>query len=100
MSTLTATAKDIEGSIERPDDYGTGVDKAIADMLDQAPVVRDCRGASCARRCGMRASDVHIEPRAEDVQVRFRVDGSCRPTTDAVRTCTATSLSRIKILAE
>jgi type II secretory ATPase GspE/PulE/Tfp pilus assembly ATPase PilB-like protein len=47
----------------------------------------------------MRASDIHIEPRAEHVRVRYRVDGQLMTFTTLPSDMQRYALSRIKIMA-
>lgn len=68
----------------------TGVDEAGAvTAVDQ--ILRT------ARRLG--ASDVHVEPLAETVRVRMRIDGSLRRVMTLPKSGEAALVSRIKILA-
>ena len=46
-----------------------------------------------------RASDVHIEPMASKLRVRFRVDGYCIEQDDPPQHLTAAILSRVKLMA-
>jgi len=94
---VTATARDLGESIATGD-YGNSVDKAFAEMLDQAPVVRIVEQI-LRDAVRMRASDIHIEPRAESVSVRFRVDGQLQTITNLQSDMQRYILSRIKILA-
>ena len=64
---------------------------------DRAPVVRLVNSIlTQAVREG--ASDVHISPEKESVQVRFRVDGKLRETPSPPKNLVASIVSRIKIL--
>ncbi len=47
-----------------------------------------------------RASDIHIEPLADTIRVRFRIDGALVLKTDLPKNLLSKILSRIKILAE
>ncbi|MBU0609527.1 MAG: GspE/PulE family protein, partial [Armatimonadetes bacterium] len=94
---VTATQRDIGESIATAD-YANMVDKAFAEMLDQAPVVRIVEQI-LRDAVRMRASDIHIEPRAECVSVRFRVDGQLQTITNLQSDMQRYILSRIKILA-
>jgi type IV pilus assembly protein PilB len=94
---VSATTRDLGESISAGD-YGTSVDKAFAEMLDQAPVVRILEGI-LREAVRMRASDIHIEPRSESVQVRFRIDGQLQTATSLQSDMHRYILSRIKILA-
>ncbi len=46
-----------------------------------------------------RASDIHVEPREEDVRIRFRVDGVLQETMKLPKTVEPALVSRIKILS-
>ncbi|MCE5241397.1 Flp pilus assembly complex ATPase component TadA [bacterium] len=94
---VTATTRDLGESVAATD-YGNLVDKAFAEMLDQAPVVRIVEQI-LRDAVRMRASDIHIEPRAEYVAVRFRVDGQLQTITNLQSDMQRYILSRVKILA-
>ena len=66
---------------------------------DQAPVIRfvNTLFSDAIRR---RASDIHIEPRQRDFQVRYRVDGQLQVIRVVPRSFLASTVSRIKIMAE
>ncbi len=75
-----------------------GVDDTLAEMLDQAPVVRIVQEIiKDSVRLG--ASDIHIEPRGEHVTVRYRLDGQLNVITELPTDMHRYVLSRIKILA-
>lgn len=46
------------------------------------------------------ASDIHIEPRADKIEVRFRVDGDLRPVREMPATIFSMFLTRLKIMSE
>jgi type IV pilus assembly protein PilB len=46
----------------------------------------------------MRASDIHIEPFADRVRIRYRIDGVCRERDSAPRRLLGSIVSRIKIM--
>ena len=95
---LTATTRAIDEPLSSGE-YKNAVDNALAEMLDQAPVVRIVEQIlrDAVRE---RASDIHIEPRGENVVVRFRVDGQLRTVINNLPAdMHRYMLSRIKILA-
>jgi len=47
-----------------------------------------------------RASDIHIEPQASDLRVRYRIDGILRPTIDVPASAQLEVVSHIKIMAD
>ncbi len=76
----------------------SGVDVELLKMLDQGHVVQIVE-TLVSDAVKMRASDIHIEPRGEGVQVRYRVDGRLMNYTTLPPDMLAPVLSRIKILA-
>jgi type IV pilus assembly protein PilB len=65
---------------------------------DSAPIVRlvDVILADAVRA---RASDVHVEPQAGELRIRYRVDGLLRDVMTVPRNATAAAVSRIKIVS-
>ena len=70
----------------------------LRDQADEAPVVKLVHSiiADAVRRG---ASDIHYEPRAADMRVRYRVDGVVIDTTTVPRQLVAGLVSRVKIMA-
>jgi len=64
---------------------------------EEAPVVR-LVGAILQRAVGEGASDIHIEPRAEELTVRLRVDGVLREVMSVPSKLQAGVIARLKIL--
>ncbi|HEY3396897.1 MAG TPA: ATPase, T2SS/T4P/T4SS family, partial [Armatimonadota bacterium] len=78
---------------------GSGGDNELLGMLDQAPVVRIVESiVREAVRQG--ASDIHMEPRHDRLQIRYRIDGVLQTQTNLPKDMQQYVLSRIKILAE
>src|SRR5437870_2826299 len=75
--------------------------KEVQDELRQSrtPAVRAV-SAIIATAMEKRASDIHIEPQAEDLAVRIRVDGVLRDLQRLPRTMQSPLTSRIKIIAD
>jgi type IV pilus assembly protein PilB len=71
----------------------------LRDQADEAPVVKLVHSiiADGVRRG---ASDIHFEPRASDMRVRFRVDGVVSDSTTVPRNLVPGLVSRVKIMAE
>lgn len=65
---------------------------------DEAPVVQFVN-LVLAEALGERASDVHIEPRADETVVRVRIDGVLQELTRAPRAIHASVLTRLKVMA-
>jgi len=74
-------------------------DEAPTDAeLDQSPAVR-LVGAFVADAVRAGASDVHVEPQAEGLRIRFRVDGVMRDVMMAARSLHPSVTSRLKIMS-
>jgi type IV pilus assembly protein PilB len=113
ISSLYGTYSGIDGvlegmqemQIERDDDEETARPaiedvevSSLQDMAEEAPVVRLVNSIlSQAVREG--ASDVHISPEKDYVQVRFRVDGKLHELPAPPKTMILLIISRLKILA-
>jgi len=71
----------------------------LRESADDAPVVKLVHTiiADAVRRG---ASDIHLEPRAADMRVRFRVDGVVLDSTTVPRHLIAGLISRVKIMAD
>lgn len=81
-------AEDMAVSLLFPDDQGW----VGADVVDMVDVI-----FADAFRLG--ASDIHVEPQAQRVVVRFRIDGMLREALTLPKPVQAPLLSRIKVLA-
>jgi type IV pilus assembly protein PilB len=107
-----ASPEDIEALIGQLSHLGEAVEEVeeeeeatsaevieLRDQADEAPVVKLVHSiiADAVRRG---ASDIHFEPRAGDMRVRYRVDGVVFDTTTVPRTLVAGLISRVKIMAD
>lgn len=70
----------------------------LRDMASEAPVIRRVNEL-ITRALELRASDIHIEPFERGIIVRYRVDGSLRPTQLPPGVAPAAIISRIKVMA-
>src|SRR5919112_4371917 len=104
-----ASPEDIDGVIDQLSRLGDAVEELedaedaaevieLRDQADEAPVVKLVHSviADAVRRG---ASDIHFEPRAQDMRVRYRIDGVVVDTTTAPRQLVAGLVSRVKIMA-
>ena len=88
----------LKGSDGRPAYVGEGGALSVARGDGDAPVVRLVNSV-IRRALGEGASDVHFEPREENLVVRYRVDGVLRRVTTAPLGLRDSVVSRLKILA-
>ena len=95
---IAQKAKDLSGSVVDLGE-GRGGDREMLGLLDQAPVVRIVE--SIVREAvRQRASDIHVEPRSDCLQIRYRIDGVLQTQTTLKKDMQQYIISRIKILAD
>jgi len=98
QSVLQQAASDVElAPVESTDDF-ENIDE-VKRQSHRAPVVRmvNLLLTQAVRR---KASDIHIEPRRNGVDVRFRIDGELHLVKNIPRSLHAAIASRIKIMTE
>jgi type IV pilus assembly protein PilB len=111
-----ATPQDIQGALEQyKGNISSEITKAIKDssagaggpeeekvsakdLAEDAPIAKTVN-VILEYAVKSRASDIHIEPRENIVQVRYRIDGVLRETMTLPKPILAAVISRIKILA-
>jgi general secretion pathway protein E len=115
VETGIAPEGDIERAIDRlyaggarsssADELQTGADggdeddvRRLADMASEAPVIKLVRGL-ILRAVEAQASDIHVEPLEDCVNVRFRIDGVLQVVETHPVSLRAAIGSRIKIMA-
>lgn len=68
-------------------------------VVEDAPIVKFVN-LIMRQALNERASDVHIEPSSDDLQVRFRIDGVLHHVTSAPKAIQGGVISRLKIMAD
>lgn len=86
----------IDRTIDRSVDRS--VDKSIDVASDDSPIVKLCN-RMLNEAVGMRTSDIHIEPMADRVRLRYRIDGVCIERDNLPKRMQAALLSRIKLMS-
>ncbi|RMG25310.1 MAG: type II/IV secretion system protein [Armatimonadetes bacterium] len=71
----------------------------LKEVVEGAPVIK-LANALLTRAIAMRASDVHIEPQARKVRVRFRIDGLLQEVMVIPKDLQHPLISRLKIIAQ
>jgi type IV pilus assembly protein PilB len=90
----------VAGLVQESGGDDTPLDQAdISDASDDAPIVR-LVNSLIARAVEERASDIHFEPQAKEMVVRYRVDGVLRTVTAVPYRLAVGVASRIKIMAD
>jgi type IV pilus assembly protein PilB len=95
---LSQLGEAVEEVSEEDDEASAAEIIELRDQADDAPVVKLVHSiiADAVRRG---ASDIHFEPRASDMRVRFRIDGVAFDSTTVPRKLVAGLVSRVKIMA-
>jgi type IV pilus assembly protein PilB len=93
----TSRIDDIVGIVDDEEFIGSVDD--IRDEVDNAPVVKLVNWI-ISQAVDHQTSDVHIEPQANQLAVRFRIDGVLREITTVPRQLANGVASRIKIMAD
>ncbi len=90
----------VSDSIDRSIDKSVdrSVDKSIDITGDDAPIVRLVQRI-LLEAIGMRTSDIHIEPMADRVRLRYRIDGVCIERDNLPKRMQNSILSRVKLLS-
>ena len=68
-------------------------------VVEDAPIVKYVN-LIILQALNERASDIHVEPAADDLRIRFRIDGVLHEMTRSPRSITAGVVSRLKVMAE
>ncbi|CAN5718200.1 ATPase, T2SS/T4P/T4SS family [soil metagenome] len=95
-SKKTLVTDSIDRSIDKSVDKS--VDKSIDISADDAPIVRLVQRV-LAEAVKMRASDIHVEPFADRVRLRYRIDGVCMERDNLPKRMQNSVLSRLKLMA-
>ncbi|MCK4419201.1 Flp pilus assembly complex ATPase component TadA [Candidatus Aerophobetes bacterium] len=80
------------------EDKSINLDKLIK-QAEEAPIIRMVN-LILSQAIKARASDIHIEPFAKKLQIRYRIDGILYPITSLSKKVQNAIISRIKILSE
>ncbi len=89
--------KSVDRSIDKSIDI-TGMGEEVANDPTQAPIIKLVQ-ALIAEAVRNRASDIHIEPMKDRVQVRYRIDGECVVRDRIPLKMKAQIIARLKIMA-
>ncbi|MFG0284663.1 MAG: GspE/PulE family protein [Phycisphaerales bacterium JB039] len=93
----TLVTDSIDRTIDRSVDRS--VDKSIDVAADEtSPIVKLCNRL-IAEAVRMRASDIHIEPMADRVRLRYRIDGVCIERDNLPKRMQNSLLSRVKLMS-
>lgn len=98
LNALLPEAEEDTSSISGDGNATTGDIQRLMDLASEAPVIR-LVNSLISEAIEARASDIHIEPMEDRLDVRYRVDGALRKVTSRPTSNAAAVTSRIKIMA-
>jgi type IV pilus assembly protein PilB len=86
---------------ENPDAVGSGEDEItdIREMTEEPPIVKLVNSV-IAQSVDDAASDIHFEPQAKELVIRFRLDGVLHEVMSVPRRMQNGVISRLKVMAE
>jgi len=71
----------------------------LQSVVDDAPIVRYVN-LLILQALNERASDIHVEPTAENLRIRYRIDGVLHDVSTAPRAISAAVTTRLKVMAD
>ncbi len=95
-ATESLVSESIDKSVDKSVDRS--VDKSIDVAADDAPIVKLVT-RMIIEAVKMRASDIHVEPMADRVRLRYRIDGVCMERDNLPKRMQNAVLSRLKLMA-
>ena len=99
---VDTTGDELSQTMKSIDDAGPEVEGdalAVGDDEDgDAPIIR-LLNLLIGEACRSRASDIHVEPMANRVRVRYRIDGVCLVRDDIPKNMQAAVTTRLKIMS-
>lgn len=100
-SDISATIEEAIGDVEVETDANRGTDDIAEQRRQsgQAPVVKAVNMV-LQEAVAQHASDVHLEPRANTMEIRYRVDGALQHVRNLPKQIQAAVTSRIKIMSD
>src|ERR1044071_3591955 len=94
--TGTLVTESIDRSVDKSVDRS--LDKSIDVVSEDAPIVR-LTNRIIVEAVKMRASDIHVEPMADRVRLRYRIDGVCMERDNLPKRMQNSLLSRVKLMS-
>jgi len=99
QSNQEESAEEAETAVEEHDEHTTDIDEsALMHMVQDVPVIR-LVNSLLSIGVNESASDIHISPKPDRIQVRLRVDGKLHEVESPPKRMYLPMVSRIKILA-
>jgi type IV pilus assembly protein PilB len=77
----------------------SGDEPSIQAVVDDAPIVRYVN-LLILQALNERASDIHVEPTADNLRIRYRIDGVLHDMSTAPRSITGAVTTRLKVMAD
>lgn len=84
---------------EMAQETGSEEIETLTAVVDEAPIVRYVN-LLVLQALNERASDIHVEPTAENLRIRYRIDGVLHDMSTAPRSIAAAVTTRLKVMAD
>ena len=99
-ASIDAEVGRIQASVDASIDASIDIDALDPSQLedDSAPIIK-LINKIIDEACKIRASDIHIEPMADRVRVRYRIDGSCVERDNIPKQLQPQVMARMKIMS-
>ncbi|KPK76168.1 MAG: hypothetical protein AMJ79_07835 [Phycisphaerae bacterium SM23_30] len=99
-SSLDATVDELHKSIDASIDASIDIDAVASSAIDDesAPVVK-LINKLIKEAVKLRASDIHVEPMANRVRIRYRIDGACVERDNLPKQLQSVVVTRLKIMS-
>ncbi|MBA2693458.1 MAG: Flp pilus assembly complex ATPase component TadA [Rubrobacter sp.] len=95
---MTSILEDADRDEDDTSDEGAEIDLGISSRPDERPVIR-LVSSILQQAISERASDIHVEPRSNNLAIRFRVDGMIRDIMSIPPKLQSGVTARLKIIA-
>ncbi|HUC35703.1 MAG TPA: type II/IV secretion system protein [Acidimicrobiales bacterium] len=97
-----SSASEIASTAAASSDYQGHLDDDLSNIqavVDDAPIVRYVN-LLILQALNERASDIHVEPTADNLRIRYRIDGVLHDMSTAPRSIAAAVTTRLKVMAD
>jgi type IV pilus assembly protein PilB len=97
-SSLDELSRSLDASVDASLDQDARDSKKAEVGDEDAPIIK-LINMMIAEACRTRASDIHVEPMADRVRVRYRIDGNCMERENVPKRLQNAVTTRLKIMA-
>ncbi|RIK10198.1 MAG: type II secretion system protein GspE [Acidobacteria bacterium] len=98
MARMETDVEALTGEIAAGDDDSDALE-GLTEVVEDAPIVK-LANTLIAQAVQDRASDIHIEPQAKDLRIRYRIDGVLHEHMRSPKSVQNSLVSRLKIMSD